>query len=66
MISEDLDEIVTLTDRVLVMYEGSVIGEVDPRTTTLETLGLMMAGVPVGSDGHAEEQAPPVTSPLGE
>ncbi len=45
IISEDLDEILSLSDRILVVYEGSIIGEVDPRTTARETLGLMMAGV---------------------
>jgi simple sugar transport system ATP-binding protein len=47
IVSEDLDEVLALSDRILVMYEGSIIGEVDPRTTTRETLGLMMAGVGV-------------------
>ncbi len=45
IISEDLDEILSLSDRILVVYEGSIIGEVDPRATPRETLGLMMAGV---------------------
>ncbi len=45
IISEDLDEVTALSDRVLVMYEGEIIGEVDPRVTSRETLGLMMAGV---------------------
>jgi simple sugar transport system ATP-binding protein len=49
IVSEDLDEVLSLSDRVLVMYEGAFIGEVDPRTTARETLGLMMAGV--RSDG---------------
>jgi len=45
IISEDLDEVTSLSDRILVMYEGQFIGETDPRQTTRETLGLMMAGV---------------------
>ncbi len=45
IVSEDLDEVMSLSDRILVMYEGQVVGQVDPRTTTRETLGLMMAGV---------------------
>jgi simple sugar transport system ATP-binding protein len=46
VISEDLDEILALSDRVLVMYEGEIIGEVqDPRTVSRDRLGLMMAGV---------------------
>jgi general nucleoside transport system ATP-binding protein len=46
VISEDLDELVTISDRILVIYEGTVISEVDPRTTSREAIGLMMAGVP--------------------
>jgi simple sugar transport system ATP-binding protein len=33
-----------LSDRILVMYEGEVVGEVDPATATRDTIGLMMAG----------------------
>jgi ABC-type uncharacterized transport system ATPase subunit len=46
IISEDLDEVMAISDRVLVMYEGSVIGSADPHTSTREAIGLMMAGVP--------------------
>ncbi|HEY6961639.1 MAG TPA: ABC transporter ATP-binding protein [Gaiellaceae bacterium] len=45
VVSEDLDEVLTLSDRILVMYEGEIISEVDPGTSTREALGLMMAGV---------------------
>jgi ABC-type uncharacterized transport system ATPase subunit len=45
IVSEDLDEIGSLCDRILVMYEGSIVGEVDAKTTSRETLGLMMAGL---------------------
>ncbi len=45
VISEDLDEVIAVSDRILVMYEGAIVGEGDPRTTTREALGLMMAGV---------------------
>jgi simple sugar transport system ATP-binding protein len=48
LISEDLDEILALADRVAVMYEGSVVGERDVGTATVEELGLLMAGA--GSD----------------
>ena len=34
----------SLSDRILVMYEGAIIAEADPRTSTREALGLMMAG----------------------
>jgi ABC-type uncharacterized transport system ATPase subunit len=45
MISEDLDEVFALSDRIAVIYEGQIIGIVDPATTTREEVGLMMAGV---------------------
>jgi simple sugar transport system ATP-binding protein len=45
VVSEDLDEVLSLADRILVMYEGEIISEVDPRASTREALGLMMAGV---------------------
>jgi simple sugar transport system ATP-binding protein len=44
LISEDLDEILALADRIAVMYEGEVVGEVDRDAATVEELGLMMAG----------------------
>jgi general nucleoside transport system ATP-binding protein len=45
VISEDLDEVLSLADRVLVMYEGRIISEAIPRESSREALGLMMAGV---------------------
>ena len=45
LISEDLDEVLTLADRIAVMYEGAIVGEVDARSATVEELGLLMAGV---------------------
>jgi general nucleoside transport system ATP-binding protein len=44
IVSEDLDEVLSLSDRVVVMYEGEIIAEVRPRESTREALGLMMAG----------------------
>jgi ABC-type uncharacterized transport system ATPase subunit len=44
LISEDLDEIRALADRIAVMYEGAVVGERDAETATVEELGLLMAG----------------------
>jgi simple sugar transport system ATP-binding protein len=44
LISEDLDEILALADRVAVIYEGAIVGERDARTATVEELGLLMAG----------------------
>jgi simple sugar transport system ATP-binding protein len=45
VISEDLDEVIALSNRIMVMYEGVIIGEANPRTTSREAIGLMMAGV---------------------
>jgi len=44
LISEDLDEILVLADRVAVMYEGRVVGERDVEAATVEELGLLIAG----------------------
>jgi simple sugar transport system ATP-binding protein len=44
LISEDLDEVRALSDRILVMYGGRVVGEVDPESFDLEEVGLLMAG----------------------
>ena len=45
LISEDLDEIRELSDRIAVMYEGRIIGIVNRGEATPEDLGLLMAGV---------------------
>jgi simple sugar transport system ATP-binding protein len=45
LISEDLDEIRALSDRIAVIYEGKIMGIVDGPSATLEELGLLMAGV---------------------
>ena len=45
LISEDLDEVLALADRVVVMYEGKIVGEADARTARVDELGLLMAGV---------------------
>ena len=44
LVSLELDEVMNLSDRILVMYEGEVVGEFDPKTTTVQELGLYMAG----------------------
>ena len=45
LISEDLDEIRTLSDRIAVIYEGSSMGIVDRDAASIEQIGLMMAGI---------------------
>ena len=42
--SLELDEVMNLSDRILVMYEGEIVGEFDPTKVTVEELGLYMAG----------------------
>ena len=44
LVSLELDEVMNLSDRIAVMYEGEIVGEFDPKTTDVQTLGLYMAG----------------------
>ena len=44
LVSLELDEVMTVSDRILVMYEGQIVGQLDPKKTTVEELGLYMAG----------------------
>ncbi|MGP1507827.1 MAG: ABC transporter ATP-binding protein [Sphaerochaeta sp.] len=44
LVSLELDEVMDVSDRILVMYEGEIVGEFDPKKTTQEELGLYMAG----------------------
>ncbi len=44
LVSLELDEVMSVSDRILVMYEGEIVGELDPKNTTVEELGLYMAG----------------------
>jgi general nucleoside transport system ATP-binding protein len=53
VISEDLDEVLALADRIAVMYEGQIIGVVDRARATRDELGLMMAGVRPERQGAA-------------
>ena len=79
LISEDLDEVRALSDRIAVIYEGQIIGVVNRDQATIEQLGLMMAGVPMhealGTGGARRGQArggeqqpmlPPLRSPRPE
>jgi general nucleoside transport system ATP-binding protein len=51
LISEDLDEILLLADRIAVMYEGAIVGETTRAEASVEELGLLMAG---GQDPRAD------------
>ncbi len=44
LVSLELDEVMDVSDRILVMYEGEIVGELDPKKTTPAELGLYMAG----------------------
>ncbi len=44
LISEDLDELLSLSDRLAVMYEGRIVGEMPVEGANIQTIGLMMAG----------------------
>lgn len=44
LVSYELEEVLGLSDRILVMYEGEITGELDPKTATREELGLYMSG----------------------
>ena len=44
LVSLELDEVMNLSDRILVMYEGEIVGEFDPKTVDVQELGLYMAG----------------------
>jgi len=54
LISADLDELLALADRFLVIFEGRLVGELSPQEATRERLGLLMAGkVPAGAHEHS-------------
>lgn len=44
LVSLELEEVMSVSDRILVMFEGKIVGELDPKKTTVEELGLYMAG----------------------
>lgn len=44
LVSLELDEVMNLSDRILVLYEGEIVGELDPKQTSVQELGLYMAG----------------------
>ncbi|MGN1333847.1 MAG: ABC transporter ATP-binding protein [Anaerovoracaceae bacterium] len=44
LVSLELDEVLGLSDRILVLYEGEIVGELDPKKTNPQELGLYMSG----------------------
>ena len=60
LISEDLDEILNLSDRIAVIYEGQIMGVANRDDVTVEQLGLMMAGVRPESNDEDEPSPCPV------
>ena len=44
LVSLEIDEVMMISDRILVMYEGELVGEFNPKETTVEELGLYMSG----------------------
>ncbi len=48
LVSEDLDEIMMMSDRIAVMYEGRIMGIVNADEVTREEIGLMMTGTSLG------------------
>lgn len=44
LVSAELEEVTALADRLLVMREGKIVGEVDPKVASVEEIGLMMTG----------------------
>ena len=53
LVSLELDEVMNLSDRILVMYEGEIVGELDPKKTTVQELGLYMSGAKRSGKGEA-------------
>jgi len=61
VVSADLNEVMSLSDRIIVMYEGQIMGELSHEEATPEILGLMMAGSDVTRAEAEANSAPAVT-----
>ena len=55
LVSLELDEVMSLSDRILVLYEGEIVGELDPKKTNIQELGLYMAGAKRAEKGGGTE-----------
>jgi len=49
LVSYDLDEVMNVSDRILVMFKGNIVADLDPAKTTVQELGLYMAGAKGGN-----------------
>ena len=54
LVSLELDEVMNVSDRILVMFDGEIVGEFDPKKVTVEELGLYMAGSKRKEEGSHE------------
>ena len=54
LVSLELDEVMNLADRILVMYEGEIVGELDPKQTNVQKLGLYMSGAKRNTKGGVQ------------
>ncbi len=50
LISEDLEEVLALTDRLVVMYEGAIVGEFATSAASIESIGMLMGGASASPD----------------
>ena len=55
LVSLELDEVMSLSDRILVLYEGEIVGEFDPKAVTVQELGLYMAGAKRAAEGGEQK-----------
>jgi simple sugar transport system ATP-binding protein len=44
LVSLELDEVMNVSDRILVIYEGEIVADLDPKKITIQELGLYMSG----------------------
>lgn len=63
LVSADLNEVMSLSDRIIVLYEGRVMGELTQEQATAERLGLLMAGSSLGEDVGANVLQPGSSTP---
>lgn len=56
LVSLELDEVMNVSDRILVMYEGEIVGELDPKNTTVQELGLYMSGAKRNTEKEASSK----------